>query len=768
MLETNIRIVHPGNNLYVSTRFATVSGSNITPSLLEKACNTLRYRHGIAAVPYSSQPPCLLVATQYPLQSIHLADEEWELTIEDSNQPTQRTILKSQEGRSFLPTLIERAFLAHIASSTDFWTLDSPRIWYEAQPFRVEDGIAVFRGYEIGTVHIDEMGIGIAVDVRMSFFSAETLAYYFDATVSDGERKRRENLFARLAQRQTRHKGTLVYDNGRKKTKCYFVSPPMGMTCDTTGPLRIKGESYDSLLAYYKATNPDLVVTGSTPAMRVSFSNLSLPQPVAADRVRVRIANDSVPIALQNIDKIKPDIRRNLINEFWIQLGPRPLGHVAPGVEGLFWKANDEKVVQFEFPVLTFGKGHTLLPTDSFTDDAYKEHFRQRLHCLQQYGCFNVPPNITRTLYCAYPKHLAKESIEVLATDLAKTVNRLTGKPISASLIDYENIGDAIEKLRDIGQSGMAIIILNDQPEAYYEVEFHLAGWRIKRITEATLQEQHAFLTSGAWDRRLKKNTLDAGQKLWTAFIGMNAFDVIQLLDVTPYRIAQAGPYESQLIIDVGRDRRHFAVSLLIARNNNKRPEFWFASHTQLKTDHHQETINPVILADEIIELFRRLPRHFETLTSILVMRDGRIVGQEPEGIERAISQLKEMGYLAADAQTDLVDIRKESLKAIRIWDVDRDSSVSNPLIGAGIRLNQNMLVMVTTGRPTLSQGTAEPVMVINNGNCPDLMDAAQAVFAGAQLNWSSPRVAQRLHIGMKRTDDDLKTRFAQEIRRLR
>ncbi len=768
MLETNIRIVRPGNNLYVSTRFAIVSGSNITANLLEKACNTLRYRHGIAAVPYSTQPPRLLVASRYPLRSIHLADEEWELTIEDANQPTQRLILNSREGTNFLPTLIERAFLAHIASSTDLWTLDSPRIWYEAQPFRVADEIAVFRGYEIGTVQIDDVGIGIAVDARVSFFSAETLAYYFDATVDDAEQKRRENLFTRLSQRQTRHKGTLVYDNGRKKTKCYFVSPPMGMTCDTTGPLRVKGESYDSLLAYYQATNPSLIVTGSTLAVRVSFSNLSLPQPVAADRVRVRIANESVPIALQNVDKIKPVMRRKLINDFWSYLGARPLGPVAPGVEISFWRPHPDKVVQFEIPILTFGKDRTLLPPDSFTDEAYKEHFRQRLYHLQQYGCFNVPPNITRTLYCSYPKHLSKESIEALATDLAKTVNHLTGKPISASLIDYENIGEAIEKLRDIGQSGMAIFILNDQPEAYYEVEFHLRGWRIKRITEATLQEQYAFLTAGAWDRRLRRNTFEAGQKLWTAFIGMNAFDVIQLLDVTPYGIGQSGPYESQLIIDVGRDRRHFAVSLLVARDNSKVLGFWLASRTQLKPDHQQETINPVILADEICAIFKNLPRRFDPLSSMLVMRDGRLVGQEPEGINNAILRLMESGNLAQNAQVDWIDIHKDTMKAIRIWDVSSDNRVSNALIGSGIQLNEKMLVMTTTGRPTLSQGTAEPLLIISNGHCSNLVGASNTFFAGAQLNWSSPRVAQRLHIGMKRTDEDLKARYAQEVRRLR
>lgn len=44
----------------------------------------------------------------------------------------------------------------------------------------------------------------------------------------------------------------------------------------------------------------------------------------------------------------------------------------------------------------------------------------------------------------------------------------------------------------------------------------------------------------------------------------------------------------------------------------------------------------------------------------------------------------------------------------------------------------------------------------------------AQDVVAATQLNFSSPKVAQRLPLTLKRTDDELKARAAQEIRRMK
>lgn len=767
MLETDIRIVRPGTNLIICTRTANLSGPNLTPDLVEKACNALRYRHSLAAVRYPGRSATVIVATQQPIKSIHLEGEDWELDLTDAGE-FRRLALNSIEGIQIIPELIERAFLAHLSAVTDYWTLDSPRIWYEPNHFCVEDGIAALYRYEVGTEIIEDVGIGLSVDVSVGFFSVETLAYFFDSNAKPDERKARERTFKRLTQRQDRQKGTLLYDNGRSKVKCYFESAPPGLTCGTTGAIRIKGKSYNSLLDYYRATYPELPVSASTVAVRVSFKGLEHPQPIAADRVRVRVMNENTPESLRDVDKIEADERRKLLMAFWERLGPKPLGDVAEGVAENFWRPTSDRIVQFAMPLLIFGKGQSLPVPESASPANYKEHFRQRLNYLKKNGCYHVPPNITRTLYCVYPDHLKPEMVKQLATDVAKEIHQWTGKPMTAQLVKYGSISDAVQQLRNFEQSGMALFILNEEPSAYYEAEFQLSGWHVKRVTEHTLAEHHRYLTEGAWDRRKHAKTLEAGQRRWSGYVNLIAVNVIQQLEIIPYRIDQAGPYEAQLVIDVGYDRRYFAVSLLLARADNKTPSFRFFIHTQHKVDHSQEGINPQILADEIVAIFSRLPRRFDPIESLLVIRHGRLVRQEPEGVDDGIARIKEKGYLSAKARIDQVDVHKETLKYLRLWDVDDAGRADNPLVGIGVRLNQKKIVVANTGTPTLTQGTADPLLIVSNGRCSDVVDAAQANFAGAQLNWSSPGVVQRLHIGMKRTDEDLKSRSAQEIKRLR
>lgn len=768
MLETNIRVVRPGMNIYVWTRQATISGPNLTPMLIEKSCGVIRNRYHLAAIPHPEKPNNLLFASYSPIIPLHLDGEDWELDVIDAEQPPQKILLTSREGEKSIPVLVERAFIAHIASKKNLWTIDSPRIWYEAEPVYIEDGIAAYRRFEIGSLFIKGIGVGIAVDTGIAFFSNETLAYYFDSKISREERLLREKTFMHLVRRQDGQKGTLVYDNGRNRTKCYFVSPPQGMTCANTGSLRIKGQSFDSLFDYYKATNPSLSVERDTLAVRVSFLNMEHPQPVAADRVRARIMNESLPDSLNDIDKIAPTDRRRILIDFWNNIGSKPLGNIAPGFENDFWCPPNEQIVQLTIPDILFGNNTKLSSPKIFSEEEYANHFKQRSQLLKKAGCYHVPPNVSRTVYCAYPNSLGEQVAKQVATDIATELNRLTGKPIVSQLVGFDSVGDAVEQLRDLEQSGMVVFILNEEPTAYYEAEFQLPGWRIKRITRPTLEEHYKYLVNGIWDRKKRSVSLEIGRNRWSGFINMVTLDVIQLLDVTPYRIDNLGPYEANLIIDVGYDRRFFAVSLLIARALDKNPSFRLISHTQHKVDHKEEAVNPIILSDEIIALFSRLPKKIEPLQSLLIMRDGKLVKQEPDGLINAVKKLKDKGFLTQDAQVDWVDIRKDTLKVIRLWNIDQNGIADNPFMGTGVKLNERMIIMVNTGFPTLKQATADPLLIVTNGHCDNVINAAQANFSGAQMNWSSPKVAQRLHIGMKRTDEDLKSRSAQEIRHLK
>jgi hypothetical protein len=94
------------------------------------------------------------------------------------------------------------------------------------------------------------------------------------------------------------------------------------------------------------------------------------------------------------------------------------------------------------------------------------------------------------------------------------------------------------------------------------------------------------------------------------------------------------------------------------------------------------------MLADQIVDTFEQtLHGRFDTIASVLVLRDGRLCGREIEGIDRAVDRLKGRSMLTPDALVDVVDIRKDTLKALRVWEVDEDNpdKVENPLEGLAV-----------------------------------------------------------------------------------
>lgn len=768
MLETSIRIVEPGSALMVWVRRADVAGPHLAPGLLHKACGTLAYKHGLAACPSGGETACLLIATREPIPTIRMREEEWELTISDAGGQAKPLTLDDAEGQRCLPHLVERALLIQIVRKTSLWRLDSPRIWYEAEPFKVSDGIAAYRRYEFSALMIDGAGLGVSVDVATAFFTTDSLAYFYDPTATGEDRRQRIRRFAELTGRQEGQKGTLLYDYGRARSKCYFDKAPAGATCSTTESLRVKGQTYASLLDYYHARYPDLAVTAHTPAVTVSFSGLSLPAWVAADRLFVRVANEHLPPSLRHVDKIAPAERRSLVLGFWQQLGSAPFGRVASGLFDGLWRPTDNHVRRLALPNLTFGKAAELEAPAELTPQAYKSNYQRRLEYLDELGAYHTPPTLSRSLYVAFPSAMADRGAKRLAGDLIRELRTWTDIPFAPVLVPYDSLADAIRKLQTEDHTGTVVFVLNQEPAAYHEVAFGLNHWRVKRITDRSLSEHHQFLTRGAWDHRKRVYDAGRGRRRWHDYVQQNALAIMQLLDVVPYRVVQAGPFEAQLVIDVGRDRRSFALSLMIARPETLDPSFLIVSEVHRKPDHQHESINPVMLADQMLDLLgRAMPAGSEPLASMLILRDGHFAGEEFEGVTRAVEDLKAQGILARDARVDLANLSKATLRAVRVWERSGDR-VENALEGLELRLNSDLVLVLTTGAATLTTGTAQPYALSKGAPGADLDDTSDATFAAAQLNFSSPRVAQRLPLLLRRTDEDLAARASQEIRRIR
>ena len=223
---------------------------------------------------------------------------------------------------------------------------------------------------------------------------------------------------------------------------------------------------------------------------------------MAADHVIVRVMNELVPDELNGIDKIKPQERNGLIAAFWEKLGPKPLGDVAPGLIPGFWKPDADQIAYLLLPELVFGGGHILRPPTEVSSEAYRKHFRTRTKHLSDYGCYSIPPALTRTLLIAYPDHLPEAAAKQLAEDLVHHLGQWTNVALTTKLIPYSTVGQAIDKIRAIDPGAVVVFVLNNEPAAYFEASFQLPGCRIKRITSGLLAEQYRQLLSGAWDRR--------------------------------------------------------------------------------------------------------------------------------------------------------------------------------------------------------------------------------------------------------------------------
>lgn len=216
----------------------------------------------------------------------------------------------------------------------------------------------------------------------------------------------------------------------------------------------------------------------------------------------------------------------------------------------------------------------------------------------------------------------------------------------------------------------------------------------------------------------------------------------------------------------MGWDQRHFALSLLTCFSHKEKIQFKIKTVVDDKVDSKKETINPIILGDKLVELFQAVTKKKDSpINKVLILRDGRECGEELEGIATAQEKLVQLGILSEQVSLDVVDVHKSSAKGIRLWDKSHKDQIRQVLEGTALFLDQRTVILANTGAPTLHQGTADPLMLVANGDDIDLVAIAEDVYATSHLNWSNPRVAQRLPLTIKRTDDELENRAAQDIR---
>ena len=763
MTETNIRIIETRTELELVTRFAKIIVNDHIPEILQKVCNQFAKR-GLAAV-YCHKRKQILVLTPDAITPFEVKEykPDWIADVRDGEEKIRLKFSDSKHDASLLAQLIERQIRIQIKRRLMMQNIDSPRIFQDRAPTKTSDGIDVYRRIEVSAFPIQDVGVGISADVSTAFFTQMTVEDFFRNDISINDQKLRRKEFDSFGQRQDGQKGTLLYDIKSRQMKCYYEEFRSDLTCGGTPKQVIDDKVYDSLLHYYQKKQPQLDIDSNDSVAMVSFPNLDGSKPVAAKLLRLRVRNKSLQGSLKKVDKIQPKDRVKLINDFWLRFGMDLLGKGKPKISSKFWKPNERKTLKLLPPALQFASGNVLQAPEKRNKTEFQEHYRQRLNLLNKNGCLNVPPSIERTVHFAVPTKLGQEVRGSLIRDLTENLKHLTNKGITPKLVQYETLENAFSMLKGHNNPGMVVFVFEDvAPVNYHKVAHQLSNWRVKRITLNELDRQFSNQKS---TRNKRFDEQSKSKNSWRSFIEMNTLDVLQQMDCIPWGLKDKPVYDAHLAIDVGRDKRYFALSLITFH-----PSIHIYTIAKSKTDIKKETINGDVLYEEIMDLcYKVLQRGgFQPLHSLLVLRDGRECEGELDAIYKAKEELIKQKFFAQEARVDVVDFHKSIAKSLRTWERTQDNVVHQILEGEVVLLDNNTVLLNTTGEPSRYQGTAEPVMLVGRSKNINMDRVAEAVYACTHLNYSSPNVAQRLPVELKRTDDELINRASQEIRGLK
>lgn len=765
-METNLRLAYDGTKLQVAVKQYMLVGQNLEKKDVERFCTILGRDTGVPAAPVCIDGKWNAVITEqrYEIRKREFLVDDWVIKVESTNKQFVIHVSRPDE-RQMVIDLYKRSFLIQVAAKSGMWTLGSPRIFYERDPFLKNDfvkkfnnvtDIQGFRRYELSEQYVEGVGLGFSVHVGTAFFTSLTVDDYFRAG--------HEERFKKLAGRQREQKGTLMYDGPYGRQVCYFEEYCWDKSLINSGAINGGGDKrYDNLFAYYQQTAPNFPVKAADKVAIVSFSGMNKKSMVPANKLYLRVTNEALDRQMSQRDKIDPQERSDKLSKFWKMMGRNPFGNYLVSISNNFYRPDHLNSGRIELHDLLFGNNARLVKPAIATDASYKRHYNDRKKYLDQYGCYYVPPTMATEIHFAFPKHVPENVCDLYFKNVCDKIYRLTGVEVEPITYAYESYEDMALDLTLASATGIVVFAFDDVDSVtYFNIRRNLKNWQLKRLTTHELKrnyKNYRDYKDGRGDKRAERN--------WEGYIDENVYDIIQQMGCLPYIIEPKLNYDMQLVIDVSAKSTHLALSLFMFKEGMRIP-VW-GELIKPKTDAKQEEINPVFLETYLKELIieNKDLIKAQQMRSLLVLRDGKDCGEEFKAIRKVLEFFKEKGLFAADFKFDFVEYHKSSLKQLRIWERNGHMTV-NCLEGSYFAYDSQSAILAATGAGTLNQGTAAPVMIKNKYTGANIKAVLSDIFVTSQLNYSSPRVAQRLTFSAKRTDEQLKDRTAQEIIRIK
>jgi hypothetical protein len=753
MTETNIKIVNFGENLHLLVKEVVLESEGLNPKQMRAVCAKLRNRYRVAATPCGNSS--IYVPIWFDFPEVHINIDGWLITPKVIKNSIKLEYSNSQH-RKFIGDLYKQALFFEIQKTNLFWTIEneSNRIFYENKPFfegrKRGHEVNAFRRFEVSELEVEGVGLGISVVISTSFFSTLSIEEFFE------ENKAHD--FDRISLRQNEQKGTLLYVTPESSTICYFEKYLEGKTLSTTKGIEVKGKYYETPYQYFKERYPTADINPNDKVAIVSFKNMEIKVPVPAKMLYPRVMNDALPAKLTKMAAIEPSERKSYLeNNFWNKFGSFPFGKRLADLNKNYYVPHKDNCGIIRIPNFIFGNKSILSSPQVINQYGYKIHFRQRMEYLEKHGCFFVPPIIDGSeLFFVLPNGIHKDIVDKYQKDITEKIKSYTKTEIDAIVLSpYSGYLEGVYDLKNnYNPSTVIFVFENNDPATYFHIDYELQNWKLKRATTQELIYKY------------KKLDQPNGKKSWDSYIEMTALGVIQQMGCIPYVVdSNRFNYAMHLLIDVSEERTHYAISLQIWKQGMVFPIF----PSRIKRNiGGKETINPVLLKDLLLELFKNHANEIKryNIANMLAFRDGVDCGEEYSAILDAVNELKIQNILPNEFNFDFAEYHKSSRKGIKLWNNYR-GEITNPLEGNYLLIGKNTAILTPTGCGTLTQGTSDPLIIQTKYTQPDMNKVLEDIFLSSQFNFSSPKVAQRLMLTAKRTDELLQEKRAQEIKRI-
>jgi hypothetical protein len=644
----------------------------------------------------------------------------------------------SQAERDLAAKIIERAISdAFKSQHLHFWRVRWNQ-YFSIEPENknaADDMVNAFRGIRFSVVFIDNIPF-LAADVQTRYIGRKSLQHH-------SPEERADHLRDHVSEDKFEDRSLFIRDNGSRKFSCRYA----GATGKKISEYIFGDEKKMSVLDYYKEKYPGVPINPWDEAVYVRDHGRPDSIAVPASCLYPVFTTEEEGMRSCSVEPwMSPEDRVYALRTFLNRIGT-----VVVDGKSVTCSLNPTVFPRSVFtpPSLEYGGEECLnsaVDPNGTTEASFNAWRAGKTDYLYRHGTYSTQPlpDITLLYPESMPRRDREDFVELLVSELAA----LTGNRISIArqrafrLGSHPRTGSGIlaeaNAIADSSQMVLPIAILSRQfgGHVYGELKNKLAALPTQCVDERTVGR---MLRDGKGSSRVRNLALG----------------VLTAAGIQPWVLADALAHDFYAGIDVLHNR--VSYSFLYGRGGRS-SHIDFGEFNQRNRMH--ESINPTDLRGKLRSGLQAAHAAGAPLRSVVIHRDGRWWPREDQALTAAITELKREGVLANDCRVAVLEIRKSHLP-LRLFGATRNG-FENPMPGSYLRLDDDSVVMTTTGRPGLwdKQGRSASTLMlrlVRRDGQFTIEELARDAYYLTHLNWNAPEIEISLPVTIRWNDDALR-----------